>query len=136
MSEIEWAPPRHPGRSAWALIAGFIFVVVLSLCTDQVLHSAGVYPPWGEPMWDPQLNALALSYRLVYDTAGSYITARLAPRAPMMHAMIGGVIGFIVTTLGAAAMWNAGPHWYPFALAISTLPTAWLGGWLYTRRRR
>src|SRR5262245_18951363 len=113
MDEIELAPPRQLGRSAWALIAGFLFVVVLSLCTDQALHSAGVYPPWGEPMWDPKLNLLALSYRLVYDTAGSYITARLAPRAPMLHAMIGGVIGLILSILGAIAMWGVGPNWYP-----------------------
>jgi hypothetical protein len=44
---------------------GFMTVVVLSLGTDQVLHVVQVYPPWGQPMYDPWLNLLALSYRSV-----------------------------------------------------------------------
>src|SRR4029077_1844379 len=64
-------------RGAGAVFAGFVAVFVLSLGTDEVLHVLAIYPPWGEPMRDPMLNLLALSYRLVYDTFGSYLTARL-----------------------------------------------------------
>ena len=80
--------PRNALRSTFAVIAGFVAIFVLSLATDQVLHSLGVYPPWGEPMRATSLNLLALSYRLVYDTFGCYLTARLAPRHPMRHALI------------------------------------------------
>jgi hypothetical protein len=71
--------PRRKWRSAGAVFLGFLAVVVLSLGTDQVLHVLAVYPPWGEPMRDPRLNLLALTYRTLYGIVGSYITARFAP---------------------------------------------------------
>ncbi|MGH7497878.1 MAG: hypothetical protein ACREL3_03390 [Gemmatimonadales bacterium] len=119
-----------------AVLAGFVAVVVLSLGTDQVLHVFGVYPPWGEPMHDPGLNLLALSYRTVYAVAGSYVTARLAPHSPMGHAMAVGILGLVVGTAGAVATipMDLGPAWYPIALALSALPCAWLGGVLIRRR--
>jgi len=50
--------PRRLVRSTAAVFVGFISVAVLSLGTDQVLHVFEVYPPWGEPMYDPRLNLL------------------------------------------------------------------------------
>jgi len=88
------------GRSVLAVAAGILAGAVLSLGTDQLLHVLKVYPPWNEPMRDAGLNALALGYRLVYDTFGSYLTARLAPRRPMRHALIGGAIGLVPTVGG------------------------------------
>jgi hypothetical protein len=128
-------PRRSIGRSIWAVLAGFIVIFVLSLGTDAILHLLKVYPPWNEPMWDPRLNALALSYRLVFDTMGSYLTAKLAPYAPMRHALIGGFIGLVLTLAGLimAAKGNFGPLWYPIALALSSPLTAWVGGRLFIR---
>lgn len=118
------------GRSIAAIVIGFVACVILSLATDQILHILKVYPPWGQPMWDPALNLLALTYRCIFTVATCYLTARLAPRAPMRHAMILGGIGFVISCLGvfASMKMNLGPTWYPVALAASTLPCAWLGG--------
>jgi surface polysaccharide O-acyltransferase-like enzyme len=126
-------------RSTAAVLVGFIVVVALSLGTDQVLHSLGVYPPWGQPMYATGLNLLALSYRIVYAIIGSYIAARLAPRSPMRHALILGVIGVVLSSLGAITaitMVDVGPAWYPIALVLTTMPCAWLGGALYRARQR
>jgi hypothetical protein len=125
--------PRRLLRSAAAVFLGFIAVVVLSLGTDQVLHVLQVYPPWGEPMNDPGLNLLALSYRIVYTVIGSYITARLAPHSPMRHVWVLGAIGLVVAVAGVIATipMHLGPAWYPIALAVTALPCAWLGGFLY-----
>jgi hypothetical protein len=130
------APPRNLRRSTLAVIAGFVAIFVLSLGTDQIFHSLGVYPSWGEPMRATSLNLLALAYRLVYDTFGCYLTARLAPRSPMRHALILGGVGFVLSSLGAvgAIMQDLGPAWYPILLALSSLPSAWLGGWLASRQ--
>ena len=129
--------PARPLRSTLAVLAGFAAIFLLSLATDQVFHSLGVYPPWGEPMRDAGDNLLALSYRLVYDTFGCYLAARLAPRNPMRHALILGAIGFVLSSLGgvAAVMQDNGPAWFPILLALSSLPSAWLGGWLAERGR-
>ena len=129
------APRRNQLRSALALLAGLAVIFVLSLGTDQVLHALHVYPPWGQWTQHPGLNLLALAYRCVYAVLGCYLTARLAPRAPMGHALILGAIGMVLSTAGAVAMWNVGPHWYPVALALSSLPCAWLGGLIERRRR-
>ncbi|MPY89141.1 MAG: hypothetical protein GEU99_14595, partial [Luteitalea sp.] len=93
--------PSRFWRSTAAVLAGFISVVVLSLATDQLLHVLEVYPPWGEPMWEPALNLLALSYRTVYNVASGYITASLAPHARMRHVVVLGIIGFVAGTVGA-----------------------------------
>jgi hypothetical protein len=129
------ARKRDIGRSVWAIVAGFILIFALSLATDEILHLLHVYPAWNVPMWDPKLNALALGYRLIFDTAGSYLTAKLAPYAPLRHAIIGGIIGLVLSMLGvaAAAKANMGPLWYPIALSLSSPITAWIGGRLYVR---
>ena len=124
-------PPRRLLRSIAALLAGFFAVLVLSIGTDQVFHSLGVYPPWGQPMHDTGLLLLALAYRCVYGVLGSYIAARLAPRAPMGHALALGFIGLVPGIAGTVAMWDFGPNWYPVTLVLTTLPCAWLGGVLY-----
>ena len=119
-----------------AVVVGFLTVAVLSLATDQVLHVLEVYPPWGEPMWSPGLNLLALTYRTVYTILGGYLTARLAPRAPMRHVAILGVIGLMAGTAGAVAsitMADLGPDWYPIALAVLGFPSVWIGGRVHRR---
>jgi peptidoglycan/LPS O-acetylase OafA/YrhL len=119
------------GRSVWAVFAGFLVVVVLSMGTDAVMHATGVFPPFGEPMSDSRF-LLATVYRVVYTVLGSYLTARLAPQRPMKHALVGGFIGLVLASVGAAATWNKGPefgpHWYPLALVATALPCAWVGG--------
>ena len=124
---------RRSGRSVAAVLLGLIAVVVLSLATDQVLHVLGVYPPWGQPMWDTSDNLLAFAYRSAYAVVGGYTTARLAPRDPMRHAMILGVIGFLGALAGAITMIprELGPDWYPVALVLTAFPLTWLGGVLH-----
>jgi hypothetical protein len=75
---------------------------------------------------------LATAYRTVFGVVGSYIIARLAPNRPMQHALVGGVVGLVVSIVGAAVTWNKGPafgpHWYPLALIVLAMPQAWAGG--------
>lgn len=129
------AQPRNLWRSAAAVFSGFVVIVVLSLGTDQLLHSLDVYLPWGKPMYSTGLLLLALGYRCVYGIMGSYVTALLAPRNPMRHVMVGAVIGLVLSTGGVIAAMNRdlGPIWYPIALLVTALPCAWLGGILHRR---
>jgi hypothetical protein len=117
-------------RTVGAIFAGFVVVVILSIGTDAILHALKIYPTLGQGMSD-QLFLLATAYRTLYAVIGSYVTARLAPDRPMWHAMFGGVIGLVLSIVGAVATWKhteMGPHWYPLALVVTALPTAWLGG--------
>ena len=125
------------GRSILAVLAGFFAVVLTSLGTDVVLHAAGVFPPWGQPVSDGPL-LLATTYRTVYSIAGSYIAARLAPNRPTGHALALGVVGLVAATVGAVTTWNAGPafgpRWYPISLIVSAIPCAWAGGRIFMRK--
>jgi hypothetical protein len=118
-------------RRIGAVLARLVAVIVLSLGTDLALHAAGIFPKIGEPMADALFLA-ATAYRCVYSVLGCYIAARLAPDRPMLHAMFLGCVGLVLSAIGAVATWNAGPafgpHWYPLALIVTALPTAWLGG--------
>ena len=127
----------HLGRSIWAIVAGFLAVVVLSNGTDVLLNKLGVVPPLSQWHTD-RLFVWATIYRTVYGIIGSYITARLAPQRPMKHAMIGAIIGMVLGTAAAAATWNKdmGPHWYPIALVVVAIPTAWIGAKLLQIQRQ
>lgn len=127
----ERKPQRRIFRSVGAVVAGLLFVIIITTATDALMHATGIFPPWGQPMAD-SLFILAFAYRIVYGIAGGYITARLALYQPVKHAIVLGAIGFVLSFAGAAATWNRGPEfgpkWYPLALIVIAIPTAWLGG--------
>ena len=118
------------------MVAGFFACALLSIGTDIVLHAAGVFPPWGQPMSDA-LFVLATVYRTIYTVAGGFITARLAPNRPMAHVWTLGIVGLLAAIAGALATWDKGPEfgpkWYPLALVVLAIPSVWLGGKLARR---
>jgi hypothetical protein len=123
-------------KSLEAVLAGFILVLILSVLTDFLLESTGIFPPATAPgSYLPWMLLVALIYRSLYAVAGGYVTAALAPGRPMYHVIILGIIGLVFATVGAIANWNSAVvsgTWYPIALIILTLPGVWLGGRLRT----
>ncbi|MEP7324228.1 MAG: hypothetical protein ABI761_20020 [Saprospiraceae bacterium] len=117
-------------KSTWAVVAGFLFVVILSIATDMILSRIGMMK---QPFYDNSTGLIiwVTVYRFIYQVVGSYFTARLAPEKPMRHAMIGGFIGLGLSITGAIVMKEEGPSWYAIALIILALPSAWLGGYLF-----
>lgn len=102
---------------------------------DSLFHALGIYPPWGEPMHEPGLNALALAYRAAFTVLGGYIAARLAPHAPVGHALALGGIGLVLGALGGVAAWEMSPAWFLILVALCGPPCAWMGGRLAAARR-
>ncbi len=119
-------------KSIWAVVAGVLFIIVVTTLADIALHALGVFPPIDQPL-DDRFAALATSYRIVISIAGAWLTARLAPAKPMKHALILGLIGTVLGLVGVVATWNRelGPRWYPIALAVLAIPQCWVGGELY-----
>jgi MFS family permease len=115
-----------------AVVAGVLFIIIVTTLVDVALHAAGVYPPITQPISDG-LAALATVYRVAISIAGAWITARLAPQKPMKHALILGVVGVILGLVGVALTWNLelGPRWYPIALVVLAIPQCWVGGKIY-----
>jgi hypothetical protein len=123
--------PHRRLRQIGAVLAGLLAIFAITTVTDIVLHATGIFPPWGQPM-SSALFLVALAYRIVYGVLGCYIAARLAPDRPMRHAVALGVVGVVLSTAGAVAMWEAGPAWYSLAVIGIALPCAWVGGKLAT----
>ncbi len=126
-------------KSIGAVLAGILVGAALALGTDVVLHAIRVFPPWDQPASDALL-LLATVYRTVHSVAGSYITARLAPGRPMLHALVLGALGLVVSIVGAVVTWDKGPvfgpHWYPVALIVLAIPQCWAGAKLYEMQLR
>ena len=62
--------------------------------------------------------------------------AKLAPSKPMRHALALGLLGVVISAVGAFATWGRGlgPHWYPLALVALALPQSWAGARLQLMR--
>lgn len=135
MTATAAAPARRWLRTTGAFIAGFATVAVLSMATDAVLHSTGIYPNDGSVGSDANL-AFALAYRTAFTILGGFIAAWLAPTNKLRLSIILGIVGTLAAIAGALAMWSIGHNWYAIALAALALPSTALGGWLFTRASR
>ena len=80
-----------------------------------------------------RLFAVALAYRLPFNVAGAYLTARLAPSRPERHALAIGLVGVVLSVIGAITMGKHGPAWYSVANIIIALPCAYAGSRLLRR---
>ena len=124
-------------RSLGAILTGIVVIFVTSTATDLVLHQTGVFPPPGQAM-AAGLWLLATVYRCVFAVFGCWLAARMAPDRPMWHAMLLGIVGFVLSTLGTVMTWSMGegfgPKWYPISLIVTSVPCAWLGGKLASKR--
>ena len=128
--------PRKLWRSVAAVLVGVLTVIICSLGTDEVLHLLGVYPPPEEPMTEPGLNLLALSYRCFYNVLAAYLVIVLAPGNSLRLLWIFTGIGFVLGGIGAVVTipMHLGPAWYPILLAISPFPCSWLA-WILRRAK-
>ncbi len=116
-------------KSIGAVFAGFIAVFLLSVGTDMLLETTGVFPPQSQPeLFGGWMLVVALLYRSIYAVVGGYVTAILAPHSPMRHVTILGILGLVGGIVGVIVGWNLSAHWYPIALALTAFPCVWIGG--------
>jgi hypothetical protein len=116
-------------RSIVAIVAGFIFIGALSVGADAVLHALlpTVFDAAGRVESVPVLLFI-ITYVGVFAITGCYLTARLAPSRPMLHALILGALGLVFNIAGTVAMWNTAPAWYHIVALLLVMPYAWMGG--------
>jgi hypothetical protein len=114
-------------KSIGAMLAGIIAGAIPAVAMDSILEKAGIMET--DP-FDANPTGLimgVLLYRLIFNVTGSYVTARLAPKHPMRHAMILGILGLVIGTIGTIVMWDVPPHWYSIGVALISVPCAWTG---------
>ena len=125
--------------SLGAILAGLLVTGIASTAADAFMRAVGIFPAGPDPMPDG-LFAVAAGYRALFTIAGAYVTARLAPDRPMLHAAILAALGVLAGLAGIIAYYKLGgsalgPAWYPISIPITALPCVWLGARLATARR-
>ncbi|HYF68436.1 MAG TPA: hypothetical protein VD884_09875 [Ohtaekwangia sp.] len=122
-------------KSTGAVLAGLVFIGVTHSATDMVLEATGVLPK-GHLNVSAGLILVVIFYRAVLSFAGCYLTAKLAPAAPMKHSLVLGGIGTILSLAGAiiTSEMNIAPAWYGWTLVFISLPIAWLASRVYVVR--
>lgn len=122
-------------KSIGAVLAGLIIIGVTHTTTDSILEAIGILPT-GHLNVSTGLILLVILYRAIFSFVGCYVTAKLAPKKPMLHSLILGSIGMVLSAVGAivTANMNIAPAWYGWSLAVIALPVAWLAGKVYVGR--
>jgi hypothetical protein len=117
------------GRSFAAILVGFVFIGTLSFGADAVLRAAlpGAFDAAGRAEGVAVL-LLIQAYVGVAAIAGCWLTARLAPSAPMRHALILGGLGLAFNVAGSIVMWDTAPAWFHVVAIALVMPYAWAGG--------
>lgn len=122
-------------RSILAVLAGFCATVALSFGADWALRTAvpQAFEPAGNTR-DPAMLLTVLVYLILFAVVGCFVAARLAPRRPMRHALVLGVLSLLLTLVPTVMFWHATPAWYHLGVLAAILPAAWLGGHLRERQ--
>ena len=116
-------------KSIGAVMVGFISVAVLSVITDFIFETLGIFPGIAHPeLYASWMLGVALVYRSIFTVVGGYLTARLAPQNPMRHVYVLMVLGLVGGIAGVVGGWSYGNHWYPISLAVSGPIFVWIGG--------
>ncbi len=122
-------------RSIVAIVVGFVLIGMLAMGTDMIVMQA--FPAqFDEAGRTQNLTILMLmaAYVAVYAITGCYVTARLAPSRPMMHALILGALGLVMNIVATISLWGTAPAWYHILNLLLVMPYAWIGGRIRERQ--
>jgi hypothetical protein len=129
---------RGAFKSGGAIVIGFLVATILVMLVTYVAALLLV-PDFPE---DPQ--ALPTGAYLVANLVGSYLAAvaggyaaaRIAGRAPLMHAGALALLFLAMTAASGAESAPGQPAWYPATVAMLGAVGALSGGWLQSRGAR
>jgi len=124
------------GRSIGAVVAGIV-VAVVGVFAIEALGQVVYPPPPGLDLTKPEsikammknipVGALlfVLLAMVVGTAAGGGVAARIAPRKPVLHAMIVGVVLLAFGVMNLVAIPH--PTWFAIVNVLTFLPAAYVG---------
>lgn len=118
-------------RSIVAVAVGFVLTGALNVATNHMLST--VMPdvvPAGGPVTDPTALVLISVYVAAFGIVGCYVTARLAPSRPMLHALVVGGLALAMSIPVAIQNWADAPAWFNVYNLLAVMPYAYIGGWM------
>ncbi len=127
-------------RSVLAVLAGIVVLTVTSFAIEAVAN------PWMMRMFPNALpneaamnhnvpaKLFMIAYTMLCIAAGGYVTAWLARRSPVRHAVIMGAIEAAMTIGMMIALPGQAPLWSWIAGIVLIVPAAWCGGIIHAKR--
>lgn len=123
------------GRSILAIVVGFVLTGALNMGTSAVLSRVApeMVPPPGTPNTSTAALLVICAYVALFGILGCYVTARLAPSRPLLHALIMGGIALAMSIPVTISVWNDAPAWFNVYNLLAVMPYAYIGGTLRER---
>jgi len=122
-------------RSLLALMLGYVVMLVSQLGGDTALTAIApeMMPQPGEPP-DVAYFAYRLGSGFFFIALGGYMTALLAGRAEMKHALGLAALSVVASILEVQYYPTTQPLWYSIALMFLSIPSALAGGYYRVRQ--
>jgi peptidoglycan/LPS O-acetylase OafA/YrhL len=122
-------------RSLLALVLGYVVMLALQLGGDTALTAMApdIMPLPGEPV-DPAYFAYRLGSGFFFIALGGYVTALLAGRSEMKHALGLAALSITASILEVQYYPTTQPLWYSIALMFLSIPSALAGGYYRVRQ--
>ena len=116
-------------KSVGVVLLAFVGSALLSVITDFVLESIGILPDPKNGLFETWAIIIVLIYRGAYTILAGFVVGKLAPNKPMLHAIILGVIGTVITLLAISnpEFAQKSKLWFGYTLAAISIPCLWLG---------
>ncbi len=124
-------------RSILAVIAGSLTWMVTALGTDALLMALA--PHWfqeGGRVESAPVLLLALAYSLSFSVLGGYVTALIAGRREVLHALVLGLLQLAMGIIATIQFWDTAPAWFHIVLLALIAPANVFGGYLRAQQKR
>jgi hypothetical protein len=115
-------------RSIVAVAAGFFASNVMSLGGDLLFRrmSPDAFDDKGLARSDGTLFTI-MSYEALFVLIAGYVTARIAVRRPMTHALVMAGLVLLGRVPTAVVAWSLAPPWFHIGVMLLIIPAALLG---------
>jgi hypothetical protein len=127
-------------RSILAILAGIAALTVASFAIEAVADPLMMrlfphaLPDAAALSRSVPAHLVMFTYTFASIVLGGYVTAWIARRAAVWHAVIMGAVEVGLTIWAMLALAHQAPRWTWIAGMIFTIPAAWLGGALRARQ--
>jgi hypothetical protein len=117
-------------RSFIAIVSAFVLimagVMIATVIATRVMLGRFIPEPGAQP--PPAFLAVNLVYSLAFAVSGGFLAARLAPRAPRLHAAILAAFLLALAAPSLVQPETGVPSWYPAVVVVLGPAGVLLGG--------
>ena len=126
-------------RSVLAVIAGLVALTVFSFALEFATNPLLLklfpksLPDEAAISFNPLTGGFVIAYSLLCIAFGGYLSAWIAGRAPVKHALAMGAVQVVLTVFAMISFYAQAPLQNWIAALLLTVPAAWYGGFLRQR---